>query len=114
MLLGVERPAGGICRLAGPSSKGGWSVMEVWESEEDTPGFAKERLLPAPEVVGVPAPLQLEFWPVRPHVRKHTGAEDVRIPGAGHLPWPEEPERVLAEIEHFLSTKQRSGEEAAA
>jgi hypothetical protein len=79
-LLGVERPAGGICHLPGPSSKGGWSVIEVWESEEDARGFLKEGLLPAPEVVGVPAPLQPELWPVQPHVGQRTGAADICIP----------------------------------
>jgi hypothetical protein len=112
-LLGVERPAGGIGHLAGPSSKGGWSVIEVWESEEDAGGFLKERLLLAPEVVGVPAP-QPEFWPVQPRVGQRTRAEDVRILDAGHVPWLKEPARVVAEIAHFLATKQRSGEEAGA
>ena len=89
-------------------------MIEVWESEEDARGFLKEGLLLAPEVVGVPARPQPEFWPARPRVGQRTGAEDVRILDAGHLPWLEEPARVVAEIEHFLSTKQRSGEEAAA
>ena len=111
-LLGVERPAGGICHLAGPSSKGGWSVIEVWESEEDARGFLKEGLLPAPEVVGVPAPLQPELWPVQPHVGQRGGGR--LHPDAGHLPWLEEPARVGGGIAHFLSTKQRSGEEAVA
>ena len=98
----------------GPSSKGGWSVIEVWESEEDARGFLKEGLLPAPEVVSVPAPLQPELWPVQPHVGQRTGAADVCMPAAGHLPWLEEPARVGGGIAHFLSTKQRSGEEAVA
>ena len=33
----------------------------------------------------------------------------VRIPDAGHLPWFDEPERVVGEIEHFLSTEQPLG-----
>jgi pimeloyl-ACP methyl ester carboxylesterase len=38
----------------------------------------------------------------------------VRIPDAGHLPWLDEPERVVAEIERFLGTQARSGVEAVA
>jgi 2-hydroxy-6-oxonona-2,4-dienedioate hydrolase len=38
----------------------------------------------------------------------------VRIPDAGHLPWLDDPERVVAEIERFLATEPSSGEEAAA
>src|SRR5919106_3208794 len=32
--LGLEKPAGGIFHVAGPSPNGGWRVIEVWESEE--------------------------------------------------------------------------------
>jgi pimeloyl-ACP methyl ester carboxylesterase len=38
----------------------------------------------------------------------------VRVPDAGHLPWLDEPERVVAEIERFLGTQVRSGVEAVA
>jgi len=38
----------------------------------------------------------------------------VRIPDAGHLPWLDEPERVVAEIERFLGTQARGGVEAVA
>jgi pimeloyl-ACP methyl ester carboxylesterase len=38
----------------------------------------------------------------------------VRIPDAGHLPWLDEPERVVAEFERFLGTQTRSGVEAVA
>ena len=53
--LGLERPAGGIFHVAGPSPNGGWRVIEVWESEEDAKRFV-ERLRPAFEAVGAPAP----------------------------------------------------------
>ncbi len=46
-LLGMERPAGGIFHVAGPSPNGGWRVIEVWESEEDAQRFVSERLRPA-------------------------------------------------------------------
>jgi pimeloyl-ACP methyl ester carboxylesterase len=33
----------------------------------------------------------------------------VRVPGAGHNAWFDDPETVVAEIEHFLATERRSG-----
>ncbi len=62
--IGLERPAGGIFHVAGPSPTGGWRVIEVWESEEDARRFVKERLLPAFEAVGAPPPPPPQFWPV--------------------------------------------------
>jgi pimeloyl-ACP methyl ester carboxylesterase len=38
----------------------------------------------------------------------------LRIPDAGHLPWLDEPEQVVAEIERFLGTQPRSGVKAVA
>jgi pimeloyl-ACP methyl ester carboxylesterase len=38
----------------------------------------------------------------------------VRIPGAGHMPWIDDPESVLAELERFLSPEPRSGVRAVA
>jgi hypothetical protein len=33
--LGSERPAAGVLPVAGPSPKGGWRVIEVFDSEEE-------------------------------------------------------------------------------
>jgi len=63
-VLGLESPAGGILHVAGPSPKGGWRVIEVWESPQDAQQFAKKRMLPAFEAVGAPPPPAPEFWPV--------------------------------------------------
>ena len=38
----------------------------------------------------------------------------VRLPGTGHLPWIDDPDTAVAEIERFLTTERRSGMEAAA
>jgi pimeloyl-ACP methyl ester carboxylesterase len=38
----------------------------------------------------------------------------LEIPDAGHLPWLDEPERVVAELERFLDTQPRSRVEAVA
>jgi hypothetical protein len=61
---GLDRPAGGIFHVAGPSPNGGWRVIELWESEEDAKRFVKERLVPAFEAVGAPLPPPPQFWPV--------------------------------------------------
>jgi hypothetical protein len=63
-LIGLERPAGGIFHLAGPSPEGGWRVIEVWESEEDAQSFFEERVVPAAEAAGIPAPPAPQLWPV--------------------------------------------------
>ena len=67
-VLGLEKPAGGIFHLAGPSPNGGWRVIEVFESEEDAQRFVL-RLKPAFEAVGVPGPPQPpQFWPVHSYM----------------------------------------------
>jgi hypothetical protein len=68
--LGLDMPAGGIVHLAGPSPKGGWRVLEVWESKEDAMRFREERLLPAFDAAGVPRPsTQPEFWPIHNYMK---------------------------------------------
>jgi hypothetical protein len=54
--LGMDRPAGGIFHLAGPSPTGGWRVLEVWDSEEEAMRFRDERLLPEFDAAGFPRP----------------------------------------------------------
>jgi hypothetical protein len=63
--LGLEKPAGGIFHIAGPSPNGGWRVIEVWESEEEANRFFQERFFPALQKLGISrtAPKR-EFWPV--------------------------------------------------
>ncbi len=38
----------------------------------------------------------------------------VRLPGTGHLPWIDDPDAVVVEIERFLATERPSGVDAAA
>jgi hypothetical protein len=66
--LGLEKPAGGLFHVAGPSPDGGWRVIEVWESEEDAKRFVNERLLPAFEALGDPPPPPPQFWPVHSYM----------------------------------------------
>jgi len=68
--LGLEKPAGGIFHLAGPSPNGGWRVIEVWESEEEANRFFEERFFPTLKALGISAPpLRREFWPVHSAMR---------------------------------------------
>jgi hypothetical protein len=63
--LGLEKPAGGIFHVAGPSPRGGWRVIEVWESEEEANRFFEERFIPALQTLGLSGlPPAREFWPV--------------------------------------------------
>ena len=63
--LGLDAPAGGTVHLAGPSPRGGWRVVEVFDSAEDASRFLKEQLVPALQVAGVRGrPPEPEFWPV--------------------------------------------------
>ena len=68
-LVGLERPAGGIFHVAGPSPNGGWRVIEVWESQEDADRFVQEHLMPAFEAIGAPGPPpKPEFWPAHDYM----------------------------------------------
>jgi hypothetical protein len=63
--LGLEKPAGGIFHVAGPSPNGGWRVIEVWESEEEANRFFQTRFIPALGELGLDGPPpSRELWPV--------------------------------------------------
>jgi len=63
--LGLEKPAGGIFHVAGPSPNGGWRVIEIWESRDEADRFFRERFLPAIQALGLEGPPPArEFWPV--------------------------------------------------
>jgi hypothetical protein len=63
--LGLDKPAGGIFHVAGPSPTGGWRVIEVWESEEEANRFFQERFVPALRALGLSGPSPpRQFWPV--------------------------------------------------
>lgn len=63
--LGIDHPLGGIMHLAGPTTEGGWRVIEIWDSVEEASQFLQERFAPALRAAGVnEAPPKPEFWPV--------------------------------------------------
>jgi hypothetical protein len=63
--LGLDKPAGGIFHIAGPSPNGGWRVIEVWESEDEAMRFFQERFNPALKALELDGPRPpREFWPV--------------------------------------------------
>ncbi len=67
-LIELNRPAGGICHLAGPGPDGGWRVVDVWESEEDAHRFFEEHVLPAAEAIGAPPPPAPQLWRIHNHM----------------------------------------------
>jgi hypothetical protein len=75
--IGLDKPAGGIFHVAGPSPNGGWRVIEIWESEEAAKRFLAERLGPAAEAVGTLPPPPPELWPVHHYMTEEqsTGAD---------------------------------------
>jgi hypothetical protein len=54
--VGLDRPAGGVLHVAGPSPNGGWRVIEVFDSEDAAKRFVQERLAPAFQAIGAPPP----------------------------------------------------------
>ena len=68
--LGLEKPAGGIFHVAGPSPNGGWRVIEVWESLEKADRFFSQRFIPALRELGLDGPPPpRELWPVHNAMR---------------------------------------------
>ncbi|MFD9408914.1 hypothetical protein ACFWBN_18105 [Streptomyces sp. NPDC059989] len=47
-------PAGLLAHVAAPSERGGWQVVDVWESEADYRRFVEEKVVPAAQEVGAP------------------------------------------------------------
>ena len=60
--LASDPPAGARLRLAGPTENG-WRIMSLWDSQESFEAFRRDRLIPALEQAGRPAP-DVQFWPI--------------------------------------------------
>ena len=55
-------PQGELVHVCGPTSDGGWRIVEVWESQEAFEVFANELLLPHARARGFPQPSKREFF----------------------------------------------------
>ncbi|MFJ8012858.1 hypothetical protein [Streptomyces sp. NPDC096339] len=47
-------PAGLLVHTASPDERGGWMVVDVWESEADYRRFVEDRIMPAARELGAP------------------------------------------------------------
>lgn len=54
-------PAGGLFHVAGPM-KGGWRVVDVWESQNAFETFLQTRVLPAVQKAGLPGQPRIEIY----------------------------------------------------
>jgi hypothetical protein len=48
--------------VCGPTSDGGWRMVDVWESQEAFERFANELLIPQARALGFPQPSKREFF----------------------------------------------------
>jgi hypothetical protein len=58
--VAADPPRGGLAQLAG-SAAGVWRVITVWESQAAWDAFRTDRLEPAFQQIGMPAP-QFQVW----------------------------------------------------
>ncbi|MFE2170114.1 hypothetical protein ACFXB3_34415 [Streptomyces sp. NPDC059447] len=47
-------PAGLLAHIASPDERGGWRVVDVWESEADYQRFVEDKIVPAARELGAP------------------------------------------------------------
>ncbi|MFE2327375.1 hypothetical protein ACFXD5_26215 [Streptomyces sp. NPDC059385] len=47
-------PAGLLAHIASPDERGGWRVVDVWESEADYQRFVEDKIAPAARELGAP------------------------------------------------------------
>ena len=62
-VTGSELAPGQLVHFAGPV-EGGWRVVNVWESQEIADNFAKEKVIPARQKVGMPDAPMPKSYPV--------------------------------------------------
>ena len=55
-------PEGVLIHVCGPTSDGGWRMVDVWESQEAFERFANELLIPHAQALGFPQPSKQEFF----------------------------------------------------
>jgi hypothetical protein len=65
--LGIDMETGtgdwpaGLISHAGGSTEEGFAVLEVWNTQAEQEAFLHDRLVPALQAVGVPAPSRMEW-----------------------------------------------------
>ena len=63
--LQLDTPAGGTVHFAGPSPRGGWRVVEVFDSVDDASRFLEDQFVPALQEAGLSGrSAEPEFWPI--------------------------------------------------
>jgi hypothetical protein len=61
--LGLSGPPEGVLiHVCGPTSDGGWRMVDVWESQEAFEQFANELLFPRAQARGFPQPSKRKFF----------------------------------------------------
>jgi hypothetical protein len=61
--LGLSgQPEGVLIHVCGPTSDGGWRMVDVWESQEAFERFAHDLLIPRAQARGFPQPSKREFF----------------------------------------------------
>ena len=55
-------PEGVLIHVCGPTSDGGWRMVDVWESQEAFERFVNELLIPRAQARGFPQPSKREFF----------------------------------------------------
>ena len=55
-------PEGELIHVCGPTSDGGWRMVDVWESQEAFERFANDLLIPQAQALGFPQPSKREFF----------------------------------------------------
>jgi hypothetical protein len=61
--LGLSDPPEGVLiHVCGPTSKGGWRIFDVWDTQEVFERFANELLIPRAQALGFPQLSKREFF----------------------------------------------------
>jgi hypothetical protein len=55
-------PEGVLIHVCGPTSDGGWRMVDVWQSQEAFERFANELLIPRAQARGFPQPSKREYF----------------------------------------------------
>ena len=57
-----DPPEGFVIHVCGPTSDGGWRIVDVWESQEAFEQFANNLLIPRAQAHEFPQPSKREFF----------------------------------------------------